>query len=61
MNGHREERGQELGSIKKGQILKTETPFSATILAIILPPNFNAAFRAVQKFPGSSRRLPMAY
>jgi hypothetical protein len=51
MNGHHGERGPKLGSIKKDQILKTETPSSATILMIILRPNFNADFRAVQKFP----------
>ena len=42
MNGHHEERGPKLDLIKKDQILITETRSSATILAIILRPYFNA-------------------
>jgi hypothetical protein len=41
MNDDHVERGLKPGSIKKDQILKTETPSSVTI-AIILPPNLNA-------------------
>ena len=53
MNGHHEERGPKLGSIKKDQILKTETRSSATILAIIVRPNFNADSEQFKNSPGT--------